>query len=385
MNHRQNMSHNQTAHGEPFLEGVVAIGALDSRGVLLDPRVPLALSYGEQHLRGVEHYVATMAMGGTFVDLWRQRDSGLWAGRPGYEAERLAVGPNILGRRAIGSAWDLPSAVSREHAVVVDSGKSVWVRDNASLNGTRLYVPGAGIINQKRPEREANHGIDAGVAEKTRRGREVSEDRSIVKLNHGLFGVFDGVGGEWGGAAAADMAFARLNARIQRAPTDAFRQTAPHLAEEWLRETLDSISQNISEHAGVGFTTATVARVVDSHEGQVVVWASIGDSRLYHVRDGRAKQVTVDEGEGRFLARCLGNERPWDRNIQQTGRIVLKPGEKIVLVTDGITGDYGDDLMRETELYGIVHGNSSAQHAAKELVNQSRKNDDGTAVVICAR
>ena len=52
MNHRQEMSHDQTAHGEPFLEGVVAIGALDSRGVLLDPRVPLALSYGEQHLRG---------------------------------------------------------------------------------------------------------------------------------------------------------------------------------------------------------------------------------------------------------------------------------------------------------------------------------------------
>ncbi len=324
-------------------------------------------------------------MGDTYIDLWHQRDSGIWAGRPGCEAERLAGGPNILGRRAIGSAWNLPSMVSREHAVVVDTDDSLWVRDNASLNGTRLYVPREGIINQKRFEQESNHGLDVGVAEKTRQGRGVSEDRSIVKPGHGLFGVFDGVGGEWGGAAAADMAFAQLNASIQRAPADAFRQTASYLAEEWLKQTLDSISQNISEHAGVGFTTATVARVVESQGKQVVAWASIGDSRLYHIHGGRAEQVTVDEGEGRFLARCLGNVRPQDRDVQQTGCIVLRPGEKVVLVTDGITGDYGSDLMTEGELYDIVRSDLSAQHVAGELVKRSRKNDDGTAVVVSTR
>ena len=55
-----------------------------------------------------------------------------------------------------------------------------------------------------------------------------------------------------------------------------------------------------------------------------------------------------------------------------------------MLCSDGITGDYGDDLMSDAEMASIVRGARTPDDAAKNLVALARKKDDRTALVFGA-
>lgn len=379
------MIRSKTAHEEPFIGEIQRFKKLDSSGLYVRPGATLALPSDTRLLNGVERVVAGLVIGDVAVDVQLTQAGDVQVAYPGYEAVTLASrDPHILGRRAmIGATWNLPQYVSREHVAfsVLNNGV-VWVRDNNSLNGTQLYVPeGSASSTPPSPEREQGLMVEVGAAEKRVRG----EDRYVCKENYGLFGVFDGVGGSLGGADAAETAAAQLSAAAQRSPHSQFTRVSPHVAEEWLIKTLDKISNNISRHSDSGYTTATVARLVESNGEQFIVWASIGDSRLYLVRSGRAIPMTSDEGVGRYLYRAMGLDEQNNRTINQSGRVQFRPSDRIVIVTDGITGDVGEQLMSAEEVARIVSSEATAQGAAQQLVHLSRKHDDGTALVVEAR
>jgi serine/threonine protein phosphatase PrpC len=134
---------------------------------------------------------------------------------------------------------------------------------------------------------------------------------------------------------------------------------------------------------GLGATTATVAWIV----GSDILYVSVGDSRLYRqkARDPAPVQVTVDEGEGNILdnALGLGSSRGREPVAPQQGKLRLEPKDKLLLVTDGVTGDFAPDLLTEVEL-GLAVCVADAQHAAERLVGMARKHDDRTALVIFA-
>ena len=100
-------------------------------------------------------------------------------------------------------------------------------------------------------------------------------------------------------------------------------------------------------------------------------------------KEGVARQITRDEGEGKYLWNAIGNAEFANVNIvSQVGEIPLQKGDRIMLCTDGITGDYGDDLVSEDEIGRVVGGASDALTAAKRIMTLARKRDDRTVIVI---
>ncbi len=205
----------------------------------------------------------------------------------------------------------------------------------------------------------------AGLAQRSVHG----QDRALLDPEHGLFGVFDGLGGVPRSERAAELArrtLARLGAEPGQEPLQA------------LVDSMEEADRRIRE-ARAGATTATVARI----EGDRIHYLAIGDSRLYlqHARD-RLRQLTRDQGEGNVVDNCLGiwAQEP-GRLTRQRETLPLRPGDKLLLVTDGITGDFAPDILSQSELESAIEG-SDPQRAAERLVEVARKYDDRTALAV---
>jgi protein phosphatase len=195
------------------------------------------------------------------------------------------------------------------------------------------------------------------------------DDRSVVDIELSLFGVFDGVGSIPDSDRAADLA-ARTITRVCR--------NNPEPSLDALMAACDAAQEAIVR-SHLGATTATVAWI----ESNQLNYVSIGDSRLYLLRGGKLRQITQDQGEGNLLENVLGELPPPDYEslTQQNGTFVLEPGDKLILVTDGVTGDFAPDLLSLGEIEAAV-AEDKPQAAAENLIQAARKHDDRTAVVV---
>lgn len=204
---------------------------------------------------------------------------------------------------------------------------------------------------------------------------ESCEDSKYVDLEHGLIGVFDGAGGHGGGKEASQIAVQTM-AELMNVNGE------PKNSND-LSDWLDEAGRRVANNPVAGYSTATVAKITARPNGsKAVMYAQVGDSRLYIVHpDGRAEQVTKDEGEGRTITNALGANGQGITCVQ-AGFRELHAGDKLVLCSDGITGDKGTDLMYEDELGQIVKNAGDTAYAAQALVNNARKRDDRTAIVV---
>lgn len=199
------------------------------------------------------------------------------------------------------------------------------------------------------------------------------QDRTLVDLELSLFGVFDGVGQYRRSGEAAQLAVDTILSICRSG-------SMPPL--EALVSGCDRADTLIAE-AGLGATTATLAWIV----GSDIFYVSVGDSRLYRQKaeDPAPMRVTTDEGEGNILSNALGlgSGRGRETVAPQRGKLSLEPKDKLLLVTDGVTGDFAPDLLTEEDL-GLAVSTSDPQQAAERLVKIARKRDDRTALVIFA-
>lgn len=206
--------------------------------------------------------------------------------------------------------------------------------------------------------------LDVGVAERPLH----REDRALVNLELGLFGVFDGLGGEGNGAEAAEVAAKTVEKSC--------RGVDPSMAA-LVRATVDAQNAVLETGPGNGYTTATICWI---HAG-IMDWVSLGDSRIYiQPADGRLAMASRDEGHGNIVDNYLGEPWQW-LGARQKVTTMIGPGARILLVTDGITGDWKPDLLTESDLEAAITGRE-AQAAADQLIEVARKQDDRTAIVI---
>lgn len=216
---------------------------------------------------------------------------------------------------------------------------------------------------------ERYHAVawQAGHAEKP---HIADADRTLYEPKIGLFGVFDGVG--YTGAPAAEAAVRYVSAHDSEL-------TSPRKLAAVLAGASGKIYRNHDTHKSM--TTATVAKLISTDNGARALWASVGDSRLYHVGpSGQAKQVSRDEGQGNIVNNALGQK---NCKVEQYGEFELARGEGLILVTDGITGDTGKEVIGNDELsrhFRMAQGNP--EFVAHLLLRVARKYDDRTVIVV---
>lgn len=295
--------------------------------------------------------------------------------------------------------------VSRQHLRVQLSpeGDEITVSDLYSANGTELIVVAGSTVRtnaiaQYEQATDYEHQLTPLVSgvhqiEKSQLADSYwcdmlrnNEDAYLNDAEIGLFGVFDGVGGSGGGDIASQLASDTLQEWGRAARYRQNNTLSPDTMQAGLlramQDASDQIRQYNHKYGTDACTTATVAQYVERPDGQYLVWGSMGDSRLYVVRQGDdiPHQLSQDEGEGRMLCNAMGSMRAHS-TAQQGGVYRLQPGDRVALVTDGVTGDYDYDALPAGELQQLVCRAASPESAAKLLVDQACKRDDRTAVV----
>jgi len=209
----------------------------------------------------------------------------------------------------------------------------------------------------------------AGSAEKAKKG----EDSMLVNHEIGTYGVFDGVGGHGDGKRASQMTAEVFTRYFNELPTDV------ESCKDRLKEAFFEANRIVAAPDQT-MTTATVLQFVTTTEGEThAVWGSVGDSRLYIHRDDEVTVLTLDEGEGKFIYNAIGIGEHF--YLKQLSSIKVKPGDKFMVCSDGITGDTDEESLSERELESAFNKTSS-QESADEFLRISKKNDDKSVAVV---
>jgi serine/threonine protein phosphatase PrpC len=219
-------------------------------------------------------------------------------------------------------------------------------------------------------------------------GRDKNEDRMgyCYTRDSGLFALADGMGGHPEGEVASQIALQTLSALFQR-------EAKPSLAEP-LRFLHDAIIAGhhqllryATERALMDTPRTTVVACV--MQGNTAYWAHCGDSRLYLVRGGKLLTRTRDHSYSELqeaLARvvpmpdrvnrnvlftCLGS--PGKPVIDTAGPLVVYPGDRLMLCSDGLWGTVDDGVITE------VLAHRPISDAVPELVERAlRAGGDGS-------
>lgn len=223
----------------------------------------------------------------------------------------------------------------------------------------------------------------AGVATTIGRDRDRNEDASLCGPSWYL--VADGVGGRLGGDIASRMT------------VDAFTdRPAPQSVEE-IATALSQVNLAIRERARdqqLAGMASTVAGVVVAGDSAVVF--HVGDSRCYHLVDGRLDALTRDHSyvnelvdAGRItsaeadrhrrrniITRALGA----DVSVRPDVRPIVGPVGRLLLCTDGVSS-----VVTSVEIARILAVRSHPQCVADLLVETALANgstDDATVVIV---
>ena len=183
--------------------------------------------------------------------------------------------------------------------------------------------------------------------------RQRNEDRFFIDGN--VCAVTDGMGGYSGGEIASTYAVDEI--REYLASLETVEQQ--DLCDAIIHANQRIVNRVASEErlAGMG-TTAVVTAIKDNQ----LLWASVGDSRLYVYRDGLLRQITTDHSmvqelltageitkdemlshpQRNLLTRAVGVDEVLkvDSGIES-----ILPGDRILLCTDGLSGYVTDDVI----------------------------------------
>jgi protein phosphatase len=223
--------------------------------------------------------------------------------------------------------------------------------------------------------------------------RTVNQDDYYIDPNGRFFIVADGMGGHAGGQEASQLATDAIQAYLDRhwdSPTPSEK-----LLEQALYEANQAILQDQQNHPERSDMGTTVVVVMFRKEQPL--FAHVGDSRLYRLRNSKLEQITEDHT---WVARAMkagditpeqARMHPWRHVLSQClGRKDLQPvdvqpldvqsGDRLLLCTDGLTEELSDALIASN-----LQNNLKNEQAAAFLVEAAKEKggrDNITVVIV---
>jgi serine/threonine protein phosphatase PrpC len=232
------------------------------------------------------------------------------------------------------------------------------------------------------------HGItDTGLV------REHNEDTfAFLDLgNRTLFAVADGMGGHDAGEIASAIAVKAVCSEVRERGGESTDPLA--LVVRAVQRANDEVKREASRTGSNMGTTLSVALI---SEGTAFI-GSVGDSRVYWIRNGSIAQITEDHSvvaklvssgqltkeearnhpRSNLLYRTIGNDETVTVN---TFQVPLTRGGTLLLCTDGLWGEVGDEEMRQ-----ICSDEEDTDLICARLVQRADANggkDNITAIVV---
>ncbi len=192
------------------------------------------------------------------------------------------------------------------------------------------------------------------------RVRDKNEDsHDVISLSNSTYlcMVADGVGGSAGGEVASQLALETVSSYLQTAKEDFPVECRKYLLEAIKRANQEIYEQGRADPTLYNMATTLTALVCQGHD----VWLGhVGDSRGYLVRKNSMEQITKDHSlveelvrhkkitpeEAKIhpyrnmLTKALGFE---SSVAPETYQLQVKPGDIILLCTDGLTNMVPED------------------------------------------
>jgi PPM family protein phosphatase len=202
------------------------------------------------------------------------------------------------------------------------------------------------------------------IFQNSRQGpRQYNQDRLAYSYSKDalLLVVADGMGGHRHGEIAAQLAVTTMTDAFQRLAMPTLSSPAKFLIDH-IQQIHDMIDQLTQEREMVESPRTTIVAAVVQRG--VLYCAHVGDSRLYHFRDGHLLYRTEDHSIVQSLYSkgiinkddmsthpyrhkvysCLGGDIP--PKIDLSNRQELVEGDTILLCTDGVWGAVADEQIK---------------------------------------
>ena len=223
--------------------------------------------------------------------------------------------------------------------------------------------------------------------------RASNEDAFLIDTAGGVFVVADGMGGHNAGEVAAGLAVEAIRTFVgdDEQPSAGSLEDAVRAAN---RNILDTAARR-PECAGMG---TTVAAALVTPTGAILT--SVGDSRIYRMREGRLTQLTKDDSwiakllsEGVALTQVEIERHPMRHVLTDVvgtradltphaEEHAFEPGDTLMLCSDGLHGILRSDLIEE-----LLSANVPVPALAETLVSTAVANGatDNVTVVVLRR
>ena len=229
--------------------------------------------------------------------------------------------------------------------------------------------------------------MDVGFRTDKGRRRFNNEDAFFVMKNDRVFVVADGVGGNNSGEIASRTAANQIANFVKENDIESMDPV-----DFLLKAIVYDLSQKYAENNGMA-TTTVIGYLKDSW----LYILNVGDSRAYIYEQGYLRQLTEDHTyvntlvklgiitreeaevhEERYkITKAVGAEAEIEPDIS---RIKISKGDKIILCSDGLSGELGDEQMEE-----ILARGESMTDTCRLLVdaaNEHGGNDNITVICI---
>ncbi len=219
------------------------------------------------------------------------------------------------------------------------------------------------------------------------RFRTLNEDMYFVDEEIGLFVLADGVGGHDAGDLASRIAVAVFQERASELgsfPADSMN-TSPTGKLATLKELVNQANHRVYERSltrsfSNGMGTTIIGGFITPSE---LIYAHVGDSRLYILRGGVLKQITTDHSLVQKLV-DIGQLTAQEARVHRHRNIIdraigfeptvdieceicpLNPDDIVLACTDGLH----DMIVDDTEIARIIKDASDLDAASRGLIDR---------------
>lgn len=259
-------------------------------------------------------------------------------------------------------------------------------------------------VQKEKDEMTEKLVISVGAATSVGKVREHNEDSLAVmganvfgekfKVDSGLYVVADGMGGHGAGEVASALAVETIQRGYSAGPK------AGENDEEFLKRLVSEANAAVfaKRQDGKDKTDMGTTIVAALRHGERTVVAWVGDSRGYRIKpDGIVERLTIDHSlvqrlldtkeitpaeaavhpQRNVIYRTVGDKPKVEIDVATAD---LKPGDKLLLCCDGLSG-----MVSDAEMAKIVNQARTSQAAAEQLIaaaNAAGGEDNISAIVV---